>query len=553
MILPSEVPKATPAVHEDIVSGQKFRGLSANSSRSLSLPCLGAVGTALDVHALDFHKQIMAAAAGAGQDDSTMEVFDLVKARFEADACADPTAEVCEALESKALGFLIACLRPLRDRSKDSQVFETILREILDDSPKEEYKCGLSDLAKTFEKSYVARKMCRPTKTAPTTNSVRDATSFVVATEAIGNCQFVAIASALAMRQATEEAHRLIRERKPLVLRNGLREITGTSRGSKMASRALRALAVRWLSDLDKPSDVGTRGDLIDFMMVQNGDPSAPEPTAEEKDTLRRQYLHRMGHETVWGDHLTLIALANVCNAVIDVYRPDRDCPVPISKMPVQPKLRLVEQFKPLEQNDKTSLIRLVWDGRIVGQSESAHYMPMLFAGERWAIPIAHATSHYEIESVCERVGFVMVSDSAEDEPEKGKRVVIRGPWREAIESGLGFGVTTKGWEFLERMLAIIVSSMSYTTARFARHNRAFEARDVEAYQEGCEVRVEDVIQGSCLHAQVVEGEMRGGRTGYVLEESLLRALPLVTNDPVGTVARVLLSDGKDLSGGSKS
>ena len=487
----------------------------------------------------------MAAIANAGAGEEQRPCGKIVEERFKRDGALAPSEEVLESLRQTSLRFLAAALRPLRDRTLNSAVFLDIISSLAGKEEPQEKPIGLSAMADVFSKSYVARKMCVPTKNPQTGASVRDATCFVVSTEAIGNCQFVAIASALAIREAMKESQERIRAGRPLVLSNRLRDITGTSRGSKVAGRCLRALAVKWLSEGDAPCSVGTRRELVDLMMTQGGDPSAANPTAEQQAALRREYLLRMSRETVWGDHLTLIALADVCNCTIQVYRYMSGKKFEPEKMPAQPKISLVETFEPSAPDERTSTIRLLWDGRICGQTESAHYMPLITAAERWSIPITHAMSFNEVEAAAERVGFVSVAEADQDPPEEGQALPVPQELLDVAERTAGDKITAKAKEFLGRMLAVIISNLSYTTARFARHNRAHEAGDLEAYGDKTEVRVSDVVQAASLHGQTISMEMKGGRSGYVLEESLIRALALEV--PAESILEI---DGTDVSQG---
>lgn len=486
------------------------------------------------------------AATGAGDvlDGSVA----IANARFEADMCFAGDDAVLRDLERGVRRFLLLAMRPLVDCTMDQEFFVDLVRKITKQDPSRRSILGTKEILGVLESSPVIRKLSAEIPSSKFSVAVRDSAAFVITTEAVGNCQFVAVASALAMREAAEYSRKVVAEGKPLVMPRRLRDITGVSEGSRLAAKVLRRVAVEYLGSPEAPDDVKM---FLDVTTAQLGSPDGPDPSEDEVASRREDYLRRMSRDTVWGDELTLLALSNVCNVVIEVYRhtgkyqPDR--------MPEQPKLQRISCVSPFTRNQETRTIRLLWDGRIVQGVEHAHYMPLVSAADRWAIPTSYSMSHSEVQAVADRIGFSAAAVDDISAPEKDHAATLPAEFFDSVECALARTLTTKAREALAMVFGAMLSRVAYTTARFARHNFAGFAGDrAEGWSGGYTSRVKvtkfDVAQALVLHAQVIEMEIKKGtyRNEYKLSGPMLRSIHSLSAPPGDDAREILAFGGTD-------
>lgn len=432
----------------------------------------------------------------------------IINARLEGDACLGADVEVVEALERGTLKFLMCSLRPLVDRTTDQEYFVELVRKVIGREVVETKSIGVKSLLDVLGSSPVVKKLAEEVPARKLSMGVRDAAAFVITTEAIGNCQFVAVASALAMKEAAKYSREVVGEGKPLVMPKRLRDITGVSSGSRLAARVLRRAAVDYLADPEAPDDIKM---YLDVTTAQLGSPDGPDPTEEEVAARRQVYLSRMSKDTVWGDELTLLALSNVCDVVIEVYR--HIGRYKADKMPDQPKLQLISSASPFNKTDSTETIRLFWDGKIVQGVEHAHYMPLVSAADRWAIPTSYSMSFSQVQSVADRIGFSAEPVDDIPPPEDSCEAVIPDDFLLGVERSLGGRFTDKAKEALCKVFGAMLSKVSYTAARFARHNDSSKKAGGWAggYSDRVRVTGLDVAQALVLHAQVIHVEAASG------------------------------------------
>jgi len=237
--------------------------------------------------------------------------------------------------------------------------------------------------------------------------SIRGAVHQILEISGDGNCQFTALRTGQLVTEAFALAREQLRSHERLKeVPEGLRKLDGHDEDVVMGGLDLRTQTVEWLSDFDAIAPNGLpRGVTIDLMNAQTGavdegmNPEAAERAllsgcSDPIQTKRRlEYLLKMSRSSVWGDDVTIIGASACMDSCVAVYQQQRELhdpnPVGLSaeaeRLPQQPKVRAVSVYHDAKRRPD-STIRCIWQGRIVGGTELAHYESIVPSYIFWLI-----------------------------------------------------------------------------------------------------------------------------------------------------------------------